>query len=97
MKLKLAVIPGDGIGPEIVREARKALDQTARKFGHEIEYTELSDGRSLHRRVRRTPDRRDDRGGEGCGRSADGFHRGQRGDLPLVPASAGPAARRRGF
>ena len=39
MKLKLAVIPGDGIGPEIVREARKALDQTARKFGHEIEYT----------------------------------------------------------
>ena len=41
MKLKLAVIPGDGIGPEIVREARKALDQTARKFGHEIEYTEL--------------------------------------------------------
>lgn len=41
MKLKLAVIPGDGIGPEIVREARKALDQTARKFGHEMEYTEL--------------------------------------------------------
>ena len=41
MKLRLAVIPGDGIGPEIVREARKALDQTARKFGHEIEYTEL--------------------------------------------------------
>ena len=41
MKLKLAVIPGDGIGPEIVREARKALDRTARKFGHEIEYTEL--------------------------------------------------------
>ena len=28
MKLKLAVIPGDGIGPEIVREARKALDKS---------------------------------------------------------------------
>ena len=41
MKLKLAVIPGDGIGPEIVREARKALDKAALKFGHEIEYTEL--------------------------------------------------------
>ena len=41
MKLKLAVIPGDGIGPEIVREARKVLDKTAGKFGHEIEYTEL--------------------------------------------------------
>ena len=41
MKLKLAVIPGDGIGPEVVREARKALDRAAEKFGHEIEYTEL--------------------------------------------------------
>ena len=41
MKLKLAVIPGDGIGPEVVREARKALDKAAEKFGHEIEYTEL--------------------------------------------------------
>ena len=26
MKLDIAVIPGDGIGPEIVREARKVLD-----------------------------------------------------------------------
>ena len=41
MKLKLAVIAGDGIGPEIVREARKALDRTAEKFGHEIAYTDL--------------------------------------------------------
>ena len=41
MKLKLAVIPGDGIGPEIVREARKSLDKVAEKFGHEMEYTEL--------------------------------------------------------
>ncbi len=41
MKLKLAVIPGDGIGPEIVREAKKVLDRTAEKFGHEFVYTEL--------------------------------------------------------
>lgn len=41
MKWKLAVISGDGIGPEVVREARKVLDRTAQKFGHEIEYSEL--------------------------------------------------------
>ena len=29
MKLDIAVIPGDGIGPEIVREARKVLDLSA--------------------------------------------------------------------
>ncbi len=38
---KIAVIPGDGIGPEIVAEARKVLDAAAGKFGFELEYTEL--------------------------------------------------------
>jgi len=41
MKLNIAVIPGDGIGPEIVREARKVLDVTGKKFGHELAYTEV--------------------------------------------------------
>lgn len=41
MKCKIAVIPGDGIGPEIVREAKKVLDVTAEKYGHTFEYTEL--------------------------------------------------------
>ncbi len=41
MKLKIAVIKGDGIGPEIVTEAQKVLDKVALKFGHEIEYTQL--------------------------------------------------------
>lgn len=41
MKLDIAVIPGDGIGPEIVREARKVLDTAAERFGHELAYTEL--------------------------------------------------------
>ncbi len=41
MKLDIAVIPGDGIGPEIVREARKVLDTVAERFGHELAYTEL--------------------------------------------------------
>lgn len=38
---KIAVIPGDGIGPEIVREAQKVLNAAAKKFGFELEYTEL--------------------------------------------------------
>ena len=41
MKLKIACIAGDGIGPEIVREARKVLDKVAQCFGHEIEYTDI--------------------------------------------------------
>lgn len=41
MKLNIAVIKGDGIGPEIVTEAMKVLDKVAEKFGHEIEYTQL--------------------------------------------------------
>ncbi len=41
MKLRLAVIPGDGIGPEIVREARKVLDKVAQVYGHEIEATQV--------------------------------------------------------
>ncbi len=41
MRLKLAVIPGDGIGPEIVREARKVLDKVAGIYGHETEAVEV--------------------------------------------------------
>ena len=41
MECKIALIPGDGIGPEIVREARKVLDKVCEKFGHTFQYTEL--------------------------------------------------------
>jgi len=41
MKLDIAVIPGDGIGPEIVAEAQKVLNKVAEKFGHEMNYTEV--------------------------------------------------------
>lgn len=41
MNYKVAVIAGDGIGPEIVREARKVLDKIGEKFGHTFEYKEL--------------------------------------------------------
>ena len=36
---RIAVIPGDGIGPEIVAEAIKVLNKVGDKFGHTFEYT----------------------------------------------------------
>ena len=41
MDYNMTVIPGDGIGPEIVREARKVLDQVGRGYGHSFNYTEI--------------------------------------------------------
>ena len=41
MNYKIALIPGDGIGPEIVREAKKVLDQVCKVYGHHFEYEEL--------------------------------------------------------
>ncbi len=41
MEFNIAVIPGDGIGPEIVREAQKVLDLVGKKFGHTFHYTEV--------------------------------------------------------
>ena len=41
MSYHIAVIPGDGIGPEIVREARKVLDAAGKKYGFELDYTEV--------------------------------------------------------
>ena len=37
----IAVIKGDGIGPEIVTEAMKVLDRVAEVFGHTFEYEQL--------------------------------------------------------
>lgn len=41
MNYKIALIPGDGIGPEIVREAKKVLDKVCEKYNHEFAYTTL--------------------------------------------------------
>ena len=41
MKFNIAAIPGDGIGTEIVAEAKKVLDAVAKKYGHEFNYTEV--------------------------------------------------------
>ena len=39
MKLKIAKLPGDGIGPEVVEQAVKAVNAVCKRFGHEVEYT----------------------------------------------------------
>ena len=44
MKAKIAILPGDGVGPEIVAEAVKVLDAVARRFGHDFELLELPVG-----------------------------------------------------
>ena len=38
MRLKIAEVPGDGIGPEVVAQARKVVDSVCARFGHEVEY-----------------------------------------------------------
>ncbi len=41
MEKKIAVIKGDGIGPEIVTEAIKVLDKVADKYNHKFTYTDV--------------------------------------------------------
>lgn len=41
MNCKITTIPGDGIGPEIVREACRVLDKAGQVFGHTFTYTEV--------------------------------------------------------
>ena len=38
---KITLIPGDGIGSEIVREAKKVLDKVGEVYGHTFHYTEV--------------------------------------------------------
>jgi len=40
MNFKITLLPGDGIGPEVVTEAVRALDAVAAQFGHSFTYTE---------------------------------------------------------
>ena len=40
MNYKIAVLPGDGIGPEIVEQAIKVLEATGKKFNHHFDFTE---------------------------------------------------------
>ncbi len=41
MNCNIVTIPGDGIGPEIVREACKVLDKVGEVYGHSFQYTKI--------------------------------------------------------
>ena len=41
MKLNIVCIPGDGIGPEIVTQAKKVLEKVASVYGHEIIFKDI--------------------------------------------------------
>jgi len=44
MKYTIAVIPGDGIGPEVIEQSKKALDAIAEVYGHVFLYKEAQMG-----------------------------------------------------
>jgi len=44
MRARIAVLPGDGIGPEVAREAVACLEQVARLAGHTFQFLELPIG-----------------------------------------------------
>jgi 3-isopropylmalate dehydrogenase len=44
MKLKIALLPGDGIGPEVIDQAVKVCNVIAEKYNHQIEWKEALTG-----------------------------------------------------
>ena len=59
MTLNITCIPGDGIGPEIVGQAKRVLEKVAEVYGHEMKFTDHGyfNGRRIHRCLRRAADR----------------------------------------
>jgi len=50
MHLKILLLPGDGIGVEVTREARRVTEAVAQKFGHTVEFSEgLLGGIAIHK------------------------------------------------
>lgn len=41
MNFNIAVMSGDGIGPEIVEEAKKVLETVGKKYGHTFNFTDV--------------------------------------------------------
>ncbi len=44
MDAAIVLLPGDGIGPEVVAEARKVLDAVAARWGHHFDFAEHAIG-----------------------------------------------------
>ncbi len=57
MQLKILILPGDGIGPEVTREAVRVLERVAVKFGHTLQLSEgLLGGVAIHKTGRPLPE-----------------------------------------
>ncbi len=50
MKKKIAVLAGDGIGPEVMQETVKVLEVVAKKFAHDFDYVEGDIGGAAYER-----------------------------------------------
>ena len=51
MELHITCIPGDGIGPEIIAEAKKVLEKTGEVYGHKMIFEDiLMGGASIDRK-----------------------------------------------
>ena len=37
MELNVAILPGDGVGPEVIAEAKKVLNSVVDRFGHKLD------------------------------------------------------------
>ena len=44
MNYKIALVPGDGIGPDVVAEAVRVMDQIGAKYGHQFDYSTVLAG-----------------------------------------------------
>lgn len=44
MNYKIALVPGDGIGPDVMAEAVRVLDKIGEKYGHQFQYTTVLAG-----------------------------------------------------
>ena len=62
MKSRITLLPGDGIGPEIVEAARQVLESIGRKFGHSFAFSDAPDRRHCDRRNGGAAARRHHRG-----------------------------------
>ena len=48
MTKTIAILKGDGIGPEIMREAQKALEAIGQKYGHSFSYLDAPFGANAY-------------------------------------------------
>lgn len=58
-KYKIAVIPGDGTGPEVVREGLKVIDAASKKFGFDYESKTFDFGGDRYLKIGKTLDKED--------------------------------------